>query len=107
MAILTNEFGTLEAFTDAGTGSNSVEASGAYALAVHITTTGSCSTKLQQSLDAGTTWADVWDSAANVTSAATYPQSILNPTGLYRAVVTTHGSGTHTIRYRMNTRRGW
>ena len=105
MAVYVSEFGTLETFTSATSGSNSVDATGATGLVFHLGTTGGATLKLEQSIDAGTSWADVLDSTTAITSAANVGLSVTSPIGLYRATVTSHSSGTHTVKWRMNGRR--
>lgn len=98
-AVLTTKSGTLGTFTDTGTGTNYVSPEGSGALLVTYTTTGGATIKLQVSTD-GVDWTDVTDSAEAVTSAAVTAVSVSDPVGLYRAVVTAHSSGTHTVKYR-------
>jgi hypothetical protein len=106
MAIYVADFGTLETFTSATTGSNSVVADGSTALVFMYSTAGAtgATIKLQQSIDSGTVWADVKYSSETPTSSAAKSVAISDPIGLYRAVCTSH---THdvTVKWRFARRR--
>ena len=106
MAIYTTDFGTLETFTSATTGSNSVVADGSTAILFVYSTAGAtgATIKLQQSIDSGTVWSDVALSSKSPTATVPVSVAISDPIGLYRAVCTSHTDNT-TVKWRFARRR--